>query len=248
MIDAYVPRPRILDRDLTWVIKAPLERRHWRALGALLTKVQPGPETLRRYLTQQGGYPWELKVKTPAGTVPIRLYSRHDLLTLNEIFCRLDYGTEAPALVVDVGANIGLAALFWLTRRPDCRVWCYEPNPENVPRLRQTLNHFEGRYELVEAAIGPVATRARFTFDDSGRYGRLSDELDMGAEVEVPVLGLRDEIARVERHEGRAIELVKLDTEGSEPELLASLPAGAPPVLWEDNGRVKRTDGLLGGS
>jgi FkbM family methyltransferase len=208
MMVRTVPPQRILDRDITRIIRAPLQRRHWRALGALLTKVQPGREALRRYVTQQGAYPWDIRVKTPAGAVPIRLYSRHDLLTVNEIFCRLDYGSEAPALVVDIGANIGLAALFWLTRRPDSRVWCYEPNPKNIPRLRQTLRGYEGRYELVEAAIGPVATRARFTFDDSGRYGRLSDELDMGAELEVPVLGLRDELARVERHEGRAVELV----------------------------------------
>ncbi len=178
--------------------------------------------------------------------MPIRLYSRHDLLTVNEIFCRLDYGTEAPALVVDVGANIGLAALFWLTRRPDCRVWCYEPNPENVPRLRRNLSGYEKRYELVEAAIGPRATRARFTFDGSGRYGRLSDELNLGAEVDVPVLTLGDELARVQRCEGRAVELVKIDTEGSEPELLTSLGAGAPTVLWEDNGRVKRSFGHPG--
>jgi FkbM family methyltransferase len=237
---SVMPPPRILDRDITWILKAPFEPRHWRALGALLTKVQPGPETLRRYVTQQGAYPWEVRVKTPAGAVPLRLYSRHDLLTLNEIFCRLDYGTEAPALVIDVGANIGLAALFWLTRRPDCRVWCYEPNPENVARLRQTLSGYEGRYEVVEAAIGPVATQARFTFDDSGRYGRLSEQLDLGAELDVAVLALRDELVRVQQQEGRAVELIKIDTEGSEPALLASLPAGSPPVLWEDNGRVKR--------
>jgi hypothetical protein len=40
------------------------------------------------------------------------------------------------ARVGNIGANIDLAALFWLTRRPDCRVWCYEPNPQNVARLR----------------------------------------------------------------------------------------------------------------
>lgn len=239
-----MPTPRILDRDIFWILKAPVERRHWRALWGLLTKVEPGPETLRRYLSQRGAYPWDVKLRTPAGSVPVRLYSRHDLLTVNEIFCRMDYGEEAPALVIDIGANIGLAALFWLTRRQDSRVWCYEPNPENIPRLRQTLSGYERRYEVVEAAVGPVATRARFTFDDSGRYGRLSDELDLGAEVEVAVLALREELARVEGKEGHSVDLLKIDTEGTEPELLASLPPGSPPVLWEDNGRVKRTPAL----
>jgi hypothetical protein len=48
----------------------------------------------------------------------------------------------------------------------------------------------------------------------------------MGAELEVEVIALRDEIARVALEEGRPVDLVKIDTEGSEPELLASLPAG----------------------
>jgi len=238
-------RKRFLDRDYVWLLKAPLERRHWRALSGLLTRVEPGWEALRRYVTQRGAYPWDIRVRTPAGAVPVRLYTRHDLLTVNEIFCRLDYGTDAPALVVDVGANIGLAALFWLTRRPDSKVWCYEPNPENIPRLRRTLAGFEGRYELVEAAIGSAATQARFTFDPSGRYGRLSDTHELGAEVEVTVLGLRDELARVEREESREIELVKIDTEGSEPEIVASLPPNSPPVLWEDMGVLRREPGRL---
>jgi hypothetical protein len=68
----------------------------------------------------------------------------------------------------------------------------------------------------------------------------------MGGELEVRVLELHAEVARVERHDGCTLEPVKIDTEGSDPELLASLPAGSPPVLWEDiNGRVKRTHGLL---
>lgn len=241
---ATLEQPRVLDRYITWMMKAPLERRHWRALRGLLTKVQPGREALIRYLTQRGDYPWNVTVLTPTGPVPVRLYSRHDLLTLNEVFCRRDYGDEAPALVVDVGANIGLAALFWLTRRRDCRVWCYEPNPENFPRLRSTLAGYEDRYELVEAAIGPVSTRARFTFDDSGRYGRLSEVLDMGGATEVRVLALRDELARVEESEGRAIDLVKIDTEGSEAALVATLPSGGPPVVWDDDGHVRRTTAL----
>jgi hypothetical protein len=47
------------------------------------------------------------------GLVRIKLYSRHDLLTLNEVFFRRDYGSLdgiAP-VVVDVGANIGITSL-----------------------------------------------------------------------------------------------------------------------------------------
>lgn len=39
----------------------------------------------------------------------------------------------------------------------------------NVTRLRLTLEEFEYRYRVIEAAVGPRAGRGRFTYDDSGR-------------------------------------------------------------------------------
>ena len=121
---------------------------------------------------------------------------------------------------MDVGANIGLAALFWLTRRPDSKVYCYEPNPNNVEHLHQTLRNYVGRYEVVDAAIAPTAGTARFTFDDSGRYGRISDSDELGYELVVRTVTLPSELARIEQNEGRPVDLVKIDTEGSEAELV----------------------------
>lgn len=229
---------RIRDRRPTDILRAPMQTRHWRALYGLVRTITPGGEALRRYVTQAGSYPWDIDIAVPMGSVPVRLYSRHDLLTVNEIFCRQDYGRDAPRLVVDIGANIGLAALFWLTRRNDSKVWCYEPDARNVERLRRTLQAHEGRFVVRQVAVGTEPGTARFASDESGRYGKLSPAGD----TEVEVVALRDELARVEAAEGAPPDLVKLDTEGTEEALIRSLPPemGAD-VLWEaDGGHVRR--------
>ena len=237
---ATVPDVRILDRDPMRIVRAPFEVRHRAALRNLLRVVEPGPEALARYLSQRGGYPWEIGLRTPTGRVRATLYSRHDLLTVNEVFCRGDYGFQAPRLIVDVGANIGLATLFWLSRRPDAKVYCYEPDPVNVERLRRTLRGYEDRYVLAQAAVGAVAGRARFAAD--GRYGKLSET----GELEVEVVALAPEIARIEAAEGRRVDLLKIDTEGSERELVAALGSSRrPEVVWEDNAGLVRREPAL---
>src|SRR5436190_19536395 len=56
-------------------------------------------------------------------------------------------------IIVDAGANIGIAALAFATQFPDARIVAVEPDPQNVEMLRRNLG---GRPNciVVEAAIG----------------------------------------------------------------------------------------------
>src|SRR5262245_917624 len=93
-----------------------------------------------RYLSGRGDYPWRCAVRTPLGVVAPRTYSHHDVVTVTEVFCRHDY--ESPddvRVVVDVGSNIGISALYFLTRNPHVRCHLYEPVGRNVARLRENL-------------------------------------------------------------------------------------------------------------
>jgi hypothetical protein len=60
-----------------------------------------------RYLSQRGSYPWVVTVVTPIGERSVELSSRHDLLTVAEVFCRGDYDPVTGRNIVDIGANIG---------------------------------------------------------------------------------------------------------------------------------------------
>jgi FkbM family methyltransferase len=230
---------RIFDRNAAVVLAAPFRPASWRSLFGQLRVVSPGPSSLYRYVTQHGQYPWSVAVRTPLGRRRVELESRHDLLTVNEVFCRQDYGRCDGRVFVDIGANIGVAALYFLTRRPDTRVHCYEPDPRNVARLRRTLAGFEDRYVLHEVAVSVRSESVRFFTEETGRYGRIDDDGDL----QVDAVGIIDLLTEVVALEG-SVDLLKVDTEGTEPELVAAIPAElhVRRVYWEELGFIKHVE------
>ncbi len=76
------------------------------------------------------------RVRTPIGEQTFTLYRAAYLLAANEIFARLDYPcSKDDTVIVDIGANIGLAALYFLTRSRDSFVYAFEPVPLKVVSL-----------------------------------------------------------------------------------------------------------------
>ena len=133
------------------VLAAPFQRDHYRAAAQMLLRYPDRFDAARRYLGGSGDYPYRCRIRTPLGVVATTLYSRDDMLTVNEVFCRQDYraGTDLR-VAVDLGANIGISALYFLTQSADSRVYSWEPDPKNITRLRQNLRGYEERYELAE--------------------------------------------------------------------------------------------------
>ena len=138
-------------------------------------------ENARRYLTGKGQYPYKCRVRTPTGVVTPELFSSHDMSTVNEIFCREDYRAPASLTVaVDLGANIGISGLYFLTRNKTSRVYLFEPDPKNVARLRDNLAGYESRYRLEEVAVAARDGEATFGVESTGRYGTLRLEEPTG--------------------------------------------------------------------
>jgi FkbM family methyltransferase len=190
-------------------------------------RVYPHPlDGARRYFLGRGEYPCAFEVRTPAGIVAPTLHHPHDMFTVNEVFCREDYAAGAHLRVaVDLGSNIGISALYFLTRHPAARVWCYEPVPRNARRLEDNLAAYRDRFALERAAVASAAGRVRFGVEESGRYGGIGR--DTGQEIEVECLAINDVLADVLAEVGR-IDVLKVDTEGAE---LATVKAIAPEHL-----------------
>ncbi len=195
--------------------------RNYRALWRMARVYPQLGQAVRRYFLGRGEYPYRCPVRTPAGVVAPTLYSSHDMFTVNEIFCREDYESEPGVrTVLDVGSNIGLSALYFLTRNPGCECLLYEPVPRNVERLRLNLAGHEERYTLFEAAVAAAAGPVSFGVEDTGRYGGIG--VATGRTIELSSVGinevLHDALAKHER-----IDVLKIDTEGTELELLAAV-------------------------
>jgi len=179
------------------------------------------PEVLRRYLFGVGDYPWVARLRTPVGPWEARLFVRDDVLTLNEIFCREDYPADGSTdVVVDVGSNIGLSALYFLTRSPNSRCYLFEPVPQNVARLRLNLAGLERRYTLAETAVGAEEGMVEFGVEPTGRYGGIG--VPTGTMTQVRCEHINSVLGRVLATEGR-IDVLKIDTEGQEARTLAAI-------------------------
>lgn len=186
-------------------------------------------DNLGRYLTERGEYPYDLKLRTPIGRTPMRLYTPHDLLTVNEIFCRVDYPADRNTrVVVDLGSNIGISALYFLTRNLGCFCYLFEPDVRNVAKLKKTLEGMEGRYALTEKAVSHEAGQVEFGIESTGRYGGIGAKTGKSVSVECLEINavLRSVLERADY-----IDVLKVDIEGVEiptveairPELLARI-------------------------
>ena len=97
-------------------------------------------EVLVRYVFEVGNYPKKFYVRTPLGLQSATAFSHHDLITFVECFGKLDYRVSNNiSVVVDFGSNIGISALYFLTRNPSVQVYLFEPVPRNIERLRENL-------------------------------------------------------------------------------------------------------------
>jgi FkbM family methyltransferase len=209
------------NRSVRAVARAPFDRAHYAALAGMIRVYPRFRENLWRFLTGRGDYPYRCGVRTPLGVVAPLLHTSHDISTVNEIFCRRDYEAQADVrVVVDIGSNIGISALYFLTRNREARCYLFEPNPRNVARLRENLDAFAVRYELQECAVGVENGEVDFGVEPTGRYGGIgvpSDDV-----IRVRCRDVNDVLDEILEREA-LIDILKLDTEGLEPATVAAI-------------------------
>jgi FkbM family methyltransferase len=172
-----------------------------------------------RYFTGDGKYPCSLTLRTPLGLQKVSLFCSVDSITVHEIFCREDYGfPNAPEMVVDIGSNIGISALYFLTRSESTHCELYEPDPRNIDKLKANLVTFESRFTLYQSAVADREGVLPFTRESTGRYGSLDPVASIerkGEKVTVRVEHINTVLERA-LAKATTIDILKVDTEGSE--------------------------------
>ena len=147
-----------------------------------------------------------------------------DLLTLcpqwDDIFVKgtLAFGSASPApRILDCGANVGLASLFFRRLYPEARITAFEADPALFAILDGNLQaNGAGTVDTRHAAVWTSAGSLTFHCEgsDSGMIGSLPGAVD-GRATAVPSVRLRDVL-----DEG-PVDLLKLDIEGAEDLVLA---------------------------
>ncbi len=121
---------------------------------------------------------------------------------------------NAPHLIVDAGANIGLVSLLYANKYPDATIIAIEPESENCQLFRRNCSSYKN-ITLIEAALWPHAstlwlsnpTGQPFSFR-VGESGACSPQVRAVTMSDLLSLG-----------RNKSIDLLKLDIEGAEREL-----------------------------
>jgi FkbM family methyltransferase len=169
----------------------------------------------------------------PHGALPFYLFKTDASFQIaNEIFAGVTYPmvplVSGVKTVVDIGANVGAASVYFAMAYPDAQVYALEPasSPlsllgQNVASLRnvrvypfglhsseKTLTLFHGKKDTVESSLSSSA--------------RTSSESE-----QIHLLGASQFLSE---HGIHAIDVLKIDTEGCEVPILRSLEDYLPEV------------------
>lgn len=168
----------------------------------------------------------------------LRLWSRADDWVSNQVFWRgwrayepetADFffrHSQKASVVVDVGAYVGFFSVLAGHANPDATILALEPHPKIFERLQNHL-HLNGLHNAraFRFAAGAEGGRATF-FTDPNRLptsSGLSADFFRGTShvpIEVEVVSLDDLLDR--ERVGR-VDLMKIDTESTEPDVLAGM-------------------------
>ena len=146
----------------------------------------------------------------------VTVVPRRDTEALYEIFRARDYCPPVevgralgnPALILDVGANVGLFSAFASTAWPGAAIEAFEPDPVNADAYRR-----QGTPNCVlhEAAVGTADGEVRFA-NDMGSGSHVATASDSRV-LTVPAIDLFPYLQRA--------DLAKIDIEGAEWPILA---------------------------
>jgi FkbM family methyltransferase len=147
-----------------------------------------------------------------------------DVLTFDQIFFSDEYGFDVrrtPKTIVDAGANIGLASIYFSNKFPDAKIIAIEPEESNFEVLRINIEPYANIIS-VRGALWHENTRINLVDPSLGKWGFMTQARD-GAEERYgellhEVRGMT--VDTIMREQGiDHIDILKLDIEGAELEV-----------------------------
>jgi FkbM family methyltransferase len=167
------------------------------------------------------GYPQEIRAKPRGIGTPLHVrMGTSDAWLCREILLRGQYALNlpfTPRTIVDAGANIGLASIYYARRYPQARIVSVEPEASNFDILCKNVADFP-TISPVHAALwksdGSVSVGERNSAaNGSGKWGFVTYE---GTGAQVRAITMQ---TLMREHGIRSIDLLKVDIEGAEREL-----------------------------
>ncbi len=156
----------------------------------------------------------------------IRIHSS-DVSAYRQIFIKNEYDfitRTPPDVIVDAGANIGLASLYFANKYPDARIIAIEPEESNYLLLKKNVGPY-ANITPVCAALWHKNEVINLIDPGLGEWGFMTEERDSGegipGEFCHSVQGITVD-AIIDTYNLEKIDILKIDVEGAEKEVFST--------------------------
>ena len=160
-------------------------------------------------------------IKLPELQKPVQLRRNvQDVHAFAQVFVHREYDfnwLEDLRRIVDGGANVGFASLYFKAAFPEAQIHAVEPHPHNAEAFRKNTDHLEGITFSQKALHYNDHVKLELTdegFGSNGFMTRVGSSANRVADVDAISI---DAIQRAMGWDG--IDLVKIDIEGGEQAL-----------------------------
>lgn len=175
---------------------------------------------LRRYPAAYRGQPLEIEL----GELTLHGQNWEELSYLfGEVFVGSEYCCRLPVkdpFIVDCGANIGLATVYFKLHFPGARILAFEPNPHCHEVFAQNVSE-NGLADVTLVKAGCSREPGRATFHIARGFSPMSSAHSDRGKVETEPCEV--DLVRLSDHLTRPVDLLKMDVEGAEWDILDDL-------------------------
>lgn len=162
-----------------------------------------------------------VKIFVPKIKIPIFLRTNTtDAPTFSQIFIQKDYDIGIkikPKLIIDGGANVGFASVWFANKFPKSKIYAIEPEVENYKILISNTRKYSN-VKLIKAGLWHKKALLRVLDKGYGRWGFVTEET-ISLEKECLKAITIDDILRKSGFD--QIDILKLDVEGAEKEIFS---------------------------
>lgn len=153
-----------------------------------------------------------------------------DVPTYSQVFIKQEYGFDTerhPRTIIDAGANIGLASIYFSNKFPDAKIIAIEPEESNLEILRRNTAPYENII-LVHGALWHENTKINLVDPSLGKeewsfMTQAQDDVrERHGDVVHEVQGMTVDTLMKEQKIDH-IDILKIDIEGAEREVFIDL-------------------------
>tara|TARA_B110001450_G_C17586767_1_gene467275 strand:+ start:178 stop:915 length:738 start_codon:yes stop_codon:yes gene_type:complete len=146
-----------------------------------------------------------------------------DVATFIQIFVNQEYDRIpikfSPKTIIDLGGNIGLAAIFFANKYPESKIISIEPEDSNYKMLAKNSRNHKNITTLNKAISNENNITVQVEDNGYGKWGFMTKKTNSSPENGIKTISID---SLMKQNTISIIDILKIDIEGAEKELFES--------------------------